>query len=76
MGVSPRLGKRQIIQQRKSRTIVVRDDSETIKPKQRPVKVSDAFKVCYNHNQMQSQGRDCELECSDVVFSLFRIFLL
>ncbi len=45
LGVSPRLGKRELIQQRRSRTMAIRDDSETVKVKQKPVRVADALKV-------------------------------
>ena len=41
-GMSPRLGKREI---RRSRTLAVRDDSEMVKCKQKPVRVADALKV-------------------------------
>ena len=55
VGVSPRLGKRQIVQQRRSRTLHVHDDSETLKAKQRPVKAADALKVRMYVSTLHSQ---------------------
>lgn len=44
MGVSPRLGKREILQQRRSR-VAAHDDTEAMKTKQRPIRAADALKV-------------------------------
>ncbi len=44
-GRSPRIGKRELQQQRRSRTIGSLDDTETIKKKQKPVRASDELKV-------------------------------
>ena len=48
-GRSPRIGKRELQQQRRSRTIGSLDDTETVKKKQTPVRASDELKVCGGH---------------------------
>ena len=45
-GISPRIGKRELQQQRRSRTIASLDDSATEKRKQRSMRAGDALKVC------------------------------
>ena len=45
-GVSPRIGKRELLQQRRSRTINSLDDSATEKRKQRSMRAGDSLKVC------------------------------
>lgn len=50
-GRSPRIGKRELQQQRRSRTIGSLDDTETVKKKQKPVRASDELKV------RETQGR-------------------
>ena len=44
-GVSPRLGKRQLQQQRRSKTLNSVDDTATVTRKQRPMRAADALKV-------------------------------
>jgi hypothetical protein len=45
-GVSPRIGKRELQQQRRSRTINSLDDSATEKRKQKSMRAGDSLKVC------------------------------
>ena len=47
-GRSPRIGKRELQQQRRSRTMASLDDTVTIK-KQKPMRASDELKVCRGH---------------------------
>lgn len=44
-GRSPRIGKRELQQQRRSRTLASLDDTEAVKIKQKPVRASDELKV-------------------------------
>ena len=45
-GVSPRIGKRELLQQRRSRNIASLDDTATEKRKQRSLRAGDSLKVC------------------------------
>ena len=46
VGVSPRIGKRELLQQRRSRTINSLDDSATEKRRQKSMRAGDSLKVC------------------------------
>ncbi len=69
IGRSPRIGKRELQQQRRSRTIGSLDDTETVKKKQKPVRASDELKV-------KQKGGGASSACIIIVYVLYFVVSL